>query len=1606
MINKRIAAGVFSFILLMSHSMTAFATQSGQVISYSASQNTIEETQTEETSTETSTEISTETSTEKVSVSANSLISVKTSSLPPEYTEAVAEASQALDACLLEKDIYAIVYLKDSYEVKKEADASSDTVISVPMARTVQIMGMDVAWEYNNEAEDYIPNVWYETQFYEGETLYHGYIEESYLAYSDEVLLQWKSDWASFFPLTGLMSAAGGTSYTDVEQFPSGYQSNLRKLKDAHPNWIFIPMRVNRNWADCVKEQMGNYSWIYYNQPGEYRGSQINSTWYYASEKGIAYYMDPRNFLTENSIFQFEQNTYNASYHTQEALQAFLNNTFMKGTVPGDASNRTYAKVIFDSGKSRGLSPFNLAARVVQEQGVNGTSPMISGTYPGYEGYYNYYNISASGTTNEAVYKSGLSYAKTKGWNTRVKALEGGAAFIGNGYILKGQDTLYLQKFDVEHGSDSLHQYMQNIMAPYTEGQSMKKMYSNAGSLNSAFVFKIPVYNNMPTEHDFSINAKSVTLQRGVSGKDTYTLQIKDKGIVVTTGVSYASEDPSVADVDASGKITAKKSGNTTITATVSYKDNDKTQTQVFTCAVKVLSPLQGITLGPEGKNEDTEQLELFMADESLDKVAYLDENGKTQYKYNNKGEIPSEVTLEVSYDPADTTDNKKVTWTVKDESILSLTQKGEQNEKVLITAKKSGSTTVTAKVGTFTKTVNVTVRIPMTEASLDLDSNKLTLHKGESTQVTVSYLPKNTSDRIEPIWRSEDESVAVVENGMIFAKKAGTTTLHAAVGAFDGSQSELTCQVTVKEYMVTFVGADGKTLMTLPGEYGKSLTNLEAGGKEIPWTLTGDADSYFMGWYTETDGKGTAVNENTILYDDMTLYPYFKETTDADFYVKPVGSMTYTGYAIKPEVYVYHEDVLLKKGTDYTLTYQNNKLVNDGADLDKIPTVIITGKGKYEGYTTQATFTIMPKNLSHVDIKAENVSVEYTGSVQKVRPTVLDGTRALVSNVDYTLEYTDTAAGAYKDAGTYKVKITGKGNYSGTRYVYITISRRILMEEVSISVPSSVRFNNGHDYTSEKDIEACKPAVTVKYGGASLIENVDYTLSYSDNTQVGTGKVTVKGMGSYIGNRTVFFTITGTDMTGVSASGILDQEYTGSGITQKNITLTDKSKNTLREGLDYTVSYKNNVETGKASVIFTGKNAYTGTLTKTFTIRAYNIFQNEQIYEPENAGRQSALQTALVSDTVEYDKAGAGPQVQVMFKGELLKEGTDYKISYRNNTVVTEDNTSQKPVVVITGTGRFTGEITKEYTITKKSLKKVSMTADNVTFKNKKGYCFAEPVLKDESGRRLDENKDYEIVSYQYVEDTLLNDGSTKLKDSVVAEDDIPVADEETEPKIRVTVKGISNYTDEITCTYLIRQDKGLFEEIFKGENAGGTISAGANENVEQTPQEKLPAIEKAPTPSQDATQNPDSQEAEDAKNATGTQSSSRTSAGQNSVKSDGKKDTVIANDFAKNETKADGGTDKPVANGVAEETTVVDDTNSNGDITDAPGVGTDENFTDLTMEQTASSDVDVIQIAAVLGTVAAASAVCAGTVAGGVHFYRKKKKESFFFDEEDEIE
>lgn len=417
--------------------------------------------------------------------------------------EWVEAARDALLEVLAERTIMALVYLADTYPVRQTPSEAGEVVVSVPSGQQVQVLDVElVAYEQDSAYE-----VWEYVTLYYGGQQYYGYVSRDYLACSDELFLDWENGYgmnpAAFSLMTldgegGTVSDGNARSYPDIDQFPESYKQALTALKEAHPNWTFVKMNTNLEWSEVVSNQMVTGRNLIPSSYPEYMWEGIyGSGWAHVTEDTLKYYLDPRNWLTEEGIFQFEQLTYNASYHTEAAVQAFLDNTFMKGTIPGTVLSYSYA--IYKIGEELGVSPFHLACRIYQEQG-QGTSPLISGNYQGYEGYYNYFNIGATGKTTEEIIVSGLERAKKEGWTDGYHSIYGGAKIISANYILHGQDTLYLQKFDVDNSYDGLywHQYMQNVCAPSSEGRNIRKSYVTAGSLENTFVFKIPVYNNMP----------------------------------------------------------------------------------------------------------------------------------------------------------------------------------------------------------------------------------------------------------------------------------------------------------------------------------------------------------------------------------------------------------------------------------------------------------------------------------------------------------------------------------------------------------------------------------------------------------------------------------------------------------------------------------------------------------------------------------------------------------------------------------------------------------------------------------------------------------------------------------------------------------------------------------------------------------------------------------------------------------------------------------------------------------------------------------------------------------------------------------------------------
>ena len=315
-------------------------------------------------------------------------------------------------------------------------------------------------------------------------------------------------------------SDADFESYMTKQGFPESYKPYLRKLHEQHPKWIFTAQKLGVNWNTALKEEcvVGRNlvhssalaSWksmekgAYDFNGGYWYG--LDGSWVAASKEIIMYYMDPRNFLNDTYIFMFENQSYDPSYQTESGVKTILADTFMSGsyTCPDTKKKYTYSQTFMDAANKSGVSPYHLASRCRNEQGVNG-APQSLGTVKGYENYFNFFDIQAYATSTMTAAEMGCKYAKTTNptyllpWTNQYKSIVGGSIFLGTGYITKGQDTLYLQKFDMVDGGNGLyyHQYMTCVFGQANEAISLKNAYSQ-DILNSAMEFKIPVYNNMP----------------------------------------------------------------------------------------------------------------------------------------------------------------------------------------------------------------------------------------------------------------------------------------------------------------------------------------------------------------------------------------------------------------------------------------------------------------------------------------------------------------------------------------------------------------------------------------------------------------------------------------------------------------------------------------------------------------------------------------------------------------------------------------------------------------------------------------------------------------------------------------------------------------------------------------------------------------------------------------------------------------------------------------------------------------------------------------------------------------------------------------------------
>ena len=314
----------------------------------------------------------------------------------------------------------------------------------------------------------------------------------------------------------------------DEAKYP-GYKDKIKQLQTIYPKIKVLYTKLD--WETVIRnERVHGRNLVPNNYSEEWRcpdcGSKLYDTgWYCASEEAIKYLMDPRLYLDAKNIFQFQKLDTSAGTLDTKAIHIAAQNSFLTE----DWDNIV---ALYNAARDNNINAFHLVTRTIQEQGSSGTSTLSSGEeYLGtngvvYKGLYNLFSIGATGNSPAEVKTNGLARALRENWTSRSLSIAGGGTFIKDKYLNVGQNTLYLQKFDVDDSYSGLywHQYMQNLLAAKNEASLMYDAYNRAKLLlNRDFEFVIPIYENMPAtlsqepnpEYYGNINTDLKTMQIG-----------------------------------------------------------------------------------------------------------------------------------------------------------------------------------------------------------------------------------------------------------------------------------------------------------------------------------------------------------------------------------------------------------------------------------------------------------------------------------------------------------------------------------------------------------------------------------------------------------------------------------------------------------------------------------------------------------------------------------------------------------------------------------------------------------------------------------------------------------------------------------------------------------------------------------------------------------------------------------------------------------------------------------------------------------------------------------------------------------------------------------
>lgn len=396
-------------------------------------------------------------------------------------------------------------------------------------------------------------------------------------------------------------------------------------------------------------------------------------------------------------------------------------------------------------------------------------------------------------------------------------------------------------------------------------------------------------------------------------------------------------------------------------------------------------------------------------------------------------------------------------------------------------------------------------------------------------------------------------------------------------------------------------------------------------------------------------------------------------DINDSSISVKAADLEYDGGKELTPVITVEQNGKLLTEGESYDAVVTNK---TNGYEVGSVITVKLTGKDAFEG-SREVSFKITAVDLTGATVELEKDTFEYTGDV--IVPVVKKITTTSGKKIT-DLSELKVQPSYNTNAGTATVTITGKtNNYTGRA------SKTFEIQKKSIAAADIICKATDATYTGSQ----IQSSVTVTGNGKTLQEWTDYKIvSRGENINAGKGSIVIEGMNNYTGQKTVYFTINPQSIAGATVNVNRSYTYNGKAWEPQVSDLTVSVNGRQLSSGDYTITgYDKNINAGTSTVTVAGVDNYTGTVTGNFTIAAKSI-------------QDSSIDVECASKVSYKDGKACTPTVSVKDGDKDLVENKDYTVTYENNTAVTTEYSKAKAIVK--GMGNYTGEVTKEFEISK----------------------------------------------------------------------------------------------------------------------------------------------------------------------------------------------------------------------------------------------------------------------------------------------------------------